>query len=406
MISKWYLRAAGLMIATALLWGCETHPTDPSNVQDDLTTKAAQTSSEVVNTVATVQKIGEFLGGADDLIAVQSPDLNNPGSGGGKAMAIKQQVLNWFEADQRAQAHLLGAASDSLIWELTVRNQEKGYTETARLYYDFETGKGRVEDIKFKFDDRHKVKRDSVVVIVDLNKTLEDESDDVIESLEELKLYKENQPIVQEWAKLVLDPYTPGTEPQGAVYDKRITNADNSFVLETIEHAEIHNGNSGELSKVVKYSDGTESSEKVTFSADGTGTYEATGRFGKHVEGTFDSPDDDGVGAFTLTTTFPEGSDPKSIYEAGNFTIDPSDSTLHGTFEKRITFKNGDVISETVKLDESYENGNKVTRLEVTKSDGSGGVLVVEEGIDTQKVTGEWTDADGTYTRFTVDYYP
>ncbi|MDQ7052848.1 MAG: hypothetical protein Q9P14_08140 [candidate division KSB1 bacterium] len=396
----------GILLALGVIWGCETNPTDPTNVNDsDLSSKAVQNSAEIYNTVSTVKQVTEVLRGPNAILQVDQPGAQNIGSLSAQAQQVKQHVLRAYQLNQRRSNKVLGAMSDSLIWEITQKDKMAGYTERVRLYYDFDTGKARFEAIKFDFDDRHQIKYDSATVKLDLNKTLDDESDDTIESFEELKQYKVGHHMVEEWARVQLDDYAPGTEPTGGEFDKRIDYAESSLIQQTVEHARLTTDQGGEWSKVVKYNDGTQSSEKVTFTADGKGTFEEVRRFGTRIEGTFDSPEDDGVGSFTKRTTFPEGSDPKSIYETGNFTLDFADSTMHGSFEKTVEFKDGSKLSETVKFDESYENGKKITRLEINQSDGSHGILVIEEGLDIDRVSGEWTDPDGTYTKFKIDYF-
>ena len=400
------LLVTGIFIGAMLLSGCETNPTDPTLIDSkNVADEAVANSAEIHKTISSTRQISEFLRGSDNIIQVESPDLT-PASLSKRAADISSYVLQVYQAEMKKDGRLLSATGDSLIWEFMQRNQMEGYSERVRLYYDFATGKARVELIKFDFDDRHWIKYDSATVKMDLNKTLDDDSDDIIEALEQLKLYKEGQPVVEEWSRILLDPYPPGTEPKGGVADSRITNAPSSFIQETVEHAEIKADSGGLWSKEVRYSDGTKSTEKVTFTADGKGTFEQTGRFGTRVEGTFDSAEEDGVGSFTKLTTLPEGSDPKSIYEAGSFTFNFSDSTLHGTFEKRVEFRDGKVLSESVKIDESWDNGVKVTRLEISASDGGQGIIEIREGLDGDRVTGEWTDPDGTYTRFTINYYP
>ncbi len=400
------LLLAGTMLSLALIMGCETNPADPSKITEpDVSNEAVRNSSQIYNTVNTVKQVTDVLRGPTAILAVDQPGLQNIGALAQEAQQVKQHVLKAYKLDQPGGAQLLSSNSDSLIWEFTKRNKMEGFTERVRLYYDFGTGKARVEAIKFNFDDRHQIKYDSSTVKLNLNKTLDDDSDDTIESFDQLKQYKPGNNIVEEWAQVVLDPYPAGSEPTGGEYNSRIDYADSSPIQQTIEQARLTKDQGGEWSKVVKYNDGTQSSEKVTFTADGKGTFEEVRRFGTRIEGTFDSPEDDGVGSFTKRTIFPEGSDPKSIYEAGDFTLNFADSTMHGSFEKTVEFKDGSKLTESVKFDESYENGKKITRLEINQSDGSNGILVIEEGLDVDRVTGEWTDANGAFTKFKIDYF-
>ena len=394
-----------LGISAFLLTGCDKSPTDPgAGDNPDVVKSAAAQSVEFYNTFSSVSDVSDMMRGPDSKVDLGMTDIKKPETALALMQETKENVLTTFATYAPNPIKMKRVQGDSLIWEFTKRNVYEGFTERVRLLYDFDTGIAKLQAIKFNFDDRHWLRYDSAAVVVDLNFTLEDDSDDVLKSLYNIKQYKPDHMIQEEQINIELDDYPAGTEPTSGSMESRITYIASNFVSSTIQRFQF-SPDGGEWTKDVTYSDGKTSNEKVTFKSDGTGTFAETRRDGTRIEGTFDGAEEDGSGSFTKTTTFPAGSDPVSIYEAGSFTINEADSTLHGSFEKEVRLKNGQTLKESVTVDESIRNGFKTTVVTVQKNDGSGGTITMEELADGQRVTGEWSDADGTFTKFKADYY-
>lgn len=395
-----------LSIAALALTGCEKNPVDPTNIKgEERVERVSQNSASIHSTVSSVLQVGELLRGADAKLEHANPVVANPGAAAGVAKKAAAQAIAAYVLDKQNNPHLGKVLGDSLIWEVFQRKEFEGYSVRWRVYYDFATGIARAEEIKFNFDDRHKISYDSVAVVVDVHFTLEDESDDVIRALFEQKQYKPGEEIVQEEISVAFGDYPAGEEPTSGTAEHRITYAPGSFIASTIEQAEIKGEDEGSWMKDVTYSDGTTSHEKVTFSPGGKGTVEQVKRDGTKVEGSFDSADDDGEGSFSLTTTFPPGSDPKSIHEEGSFSQNLADSTLHGSYKKEVHFANGVVLEESIEVDESIKDGRKTTSIVAGNSDGSKGKIIIEERDYGEHVSGEWEEADGLFTLFEADYY-
>lgn len=396
-----------VIFAVILIWGCERNPADPSLVSenDSKADQATQVSIEFYDAVSSAQSAGELMRGAGARVALQEVQIDNPSGAFAQAKRAKQVVLTDLQAHPARRHSIDGVQGDSLLWQATSRKPFEGYTETVRLYYDAATGKARLEAIKFDFDDRHWLHYDSAAIHVDLNRTIFDDSDDVLLSLEELKQYKAGHHLREKQGRFIPDAYAPGTEPAGGMFESKTVYAATSFIQQTEERAEFHQATGGEWQKMVTYSDGSTSSERVTFNIDETGSFEELRRDGTKITGTFDSAEKDGAGSFEKTTTFPAGSNPASIYETGTFTMDV-DSTLHGSFSKEVRFADGEVLREHIEIDESFAGGFKTTRVAVQKADGSSGVIVIEERTDGTRVTGEVTEADGTFYLIKIDGYP
>lgn len=399
--------AIGAALSALLIFGCERYPADPSIVSEENSEVKIATERSVgfYSTVSSVQEVGELMRGADAMVDMQGVDINNPFGMYAHAKRAKLAVLAKIAVHPDRLHKVNSVSGDSLVWEFTRRNEFEGFTETVRFYYDAAIGKGRAEAIKSEFDNRHWLRYDSLVAMIDLNRTLQDDSDDLLVSAEELKQYKNGHHLQEEWSKFVPDAYASGSEPDGGVFEKQTTYIESSFISKTTENAEFHAATGGSWQKTVAYSDASTSSKKVTFTNDGKGTFEETRRNGTKITGSFDSAEKDGVGSFEKTVEFPAGSDPVSIHEAGSFRMD-ADSTLHGSFSKEVRFKDGRVLRESIQVDEAFVNDIKTTTIKVEQHDGSKGTITVEERPDGNRVSGEWTEANGEFYLFTINYYP
>ncbi|NIQ02941.1 MAG: hypothetical protein GWO19_21895, partial [Nitrospinaceae bacterium] len=206
-------------------------------------------------------------------------------------------------------------------------------------------------------------------------------------------------------ASFVPDAHDPGTEPTGGVLTNDIIYSNSNFISSTSARLEYHEGEGGSYFKESMFSDGSTSREEATFNEDGTGTFSELRRDGTQIEGEFDTGQQDGQGSFSLTTTFPAGHDPVSISESGEFTIDGSDSTVQGSFDREVTFQDGSKENESVTVDQTRVGDVLTTTLNVEKSDGSGGFITIVETDDVDKVSGEWTNADETFVVFSAESY-
>ncbi len=393
-----------LLFAGLLVMACEQAPTDPTGTTDNASIENASAQNVALfNTLASVDQIGNVLRGPEAKIEIGNADITNPQSAAAFSAQISKKAIAQLRAGNMKKRS--STLSDSLLWEMTIRREILGFTERTRVYYDFSSGKAVIENVKYDFDDRHWLVLDSARVFADLAGTLEDDSDDTIEKLYGKKVYKEGHFISQEISNIEIDPYAPGTEPTSARLQTETSYPEGSMISKKNEQASFKDG-SGSWSKEIEYVDGSTSHEQVTFNADGTGTFQEERRSGVKTSGTFDSADDDGSGSFTKLTEFPGDGALESIYESGQFTMNLQDSTLTGSFEKELRFRNGTVSKESISISESYENGYKTTVLTVSNQDGSHGTVTIKENDGGSHVSGVWTEKDGAYILSETDFYP
>ena len=391
--------------------GCNKNPVDTTSSTDTPTSSetvklATDNSGEIFTIVTSVNQVSDLLRGPDAVVELRNIELEDGSTPKSLAKETAQYVITQFSQDKNALAKSRSSNSDSLIWEFTKKKVFKGYTERVRFFYDFITGHAFAEVIRFDFDNRHRLAYDSTRINVDANFTLDDQTDDVLLALEILKEFKPGNAVASNWSRFIPDTYAPGTEPDGGVFDNKIIYQGSGNILSQSTKAEFHEGQGGSWNKDIQYADQTTRLESVTFNVDGTGTFEEQRRNGTKIEGTFDEAESDGTGKFTKLKTLPAGSDPESIYEEGTFTFNAADSTLEGSYSKEVRFKNGNVLSESIQIKESYANSVKVTEIHVTQNDGSEGDFTIEERLDGNHISGEWIEANGTFMTFTIFQNP
>lgn len=402
----WKTVIGGIFVVWVAM-GCNTNGVvDPGQDNDDdnasqFVKNVSNSSVGIFNNVASFRQVSTLIQGSDAIADLEVPEVENPSAAISFAKSVQQRALDNIVLDPRA---LYKATADSVIWDVTYEESETGITRRSSLIYDFETGIGRLFFVGLQFPEDHPIVYDSTEIIANLNLTLDDDSDDVLISLQNLKRYRPGQLIDEEKGSFEPDAYAPGSEPKGGVLNSEITYSSSSFISRTNARFEFHEGQGGSYSKESIFSDGKSSREAATFNVDGTGTFSQERRDGTQVEGTFDSAEEDGAGSYSQTTTFPAGHDPVSISESGDFTIDASDSTINGSFEREVTYQDR-TESESVIVNQTLVGEVKTTTLTVENSDGSNGFINIVESPDVDQVSGEFTNADETFVIFSAQSY-
>ncbi|MFQ5602691.1 MAG: hypothetical protein ACE5HS_05430 [bacterium] len=397
------------MVTLLLALGCST--TDPvspgKDKEENQTVKSVSTSGvSIYNNVASFKQNSDLIQGPDAIVDLEIPEVKNPKTAFNFARSVQRKAFSQQNLDFKTLDKLQGSKDETVIWDVTFRDEAEGVTIRSSLIYNDETGIGRLFVVGFDYIESRPLEYDSTEIVVDLNKTLLDESDDVLISLINLKRYKPGRLIQEEFGRFEPDPYEPGTEPVGGKLSSDITYSSSSFISRTEAEFEYHEGFGGRFFKESTFSDGKKHTVEVTFNVDGTGTLSESRRDGTSIEGTFDSAEEDGKGSYSLTTTFPDGHDPVAISESGDFTIDGPDSIINGSFEKKITYLDGRTEVEKVSVSQSVTGNIKTTTLKVENPDGSHGEITIEETPDVNQVSGKWTDVDETFLIFNAEYYP
>lgn len=390
------------------MYGCSTDnpvSTDNGNTNTEVSANvqdASSSSVQIYRNLSSFSQISQLIQGPDAIADLEVPEVKDPRTAMNFARSIKQKSFSL--ARKHVSLDLQIASFDSVIWDVTERNEQEGVTYRTSLIYNAETGTARLFVVGFDYPSSHPLEYDSTEIKADLNFTILDDTDDVLISLENLKRYKPDQLISEERGSFIPDDHAPGTEPMGGVLMSEIKYTDSSFIRRTEAELAYHEGQGASYRKTTEFSDNTTHVEEATFNEDGTGTFKEIRRDGSSIEGSFDSAEDDGQGSFSLTTTFPAGHDPVSVTESGEFTI--TDAKITGTFRRETTRLNGDVETENVEVTETKVGDVKVTTLSVENSAGSKGFLTITETPEVEQVKGEWTNEDETFVVFTAESYP
>jgi len=400
-----------LCLLLMLMFACSSeNPTSSDNDDDQVNEMVQSTSSssvEIYQNISSFKQVTNLIQGPAAIADLDVPEVKDPDTATNFARSMKQKAFTLLANDMKALSKNGQVAfGDSVIWDVTERNDQEGVTYRVSLIYDNVTGEARLFVVGFDYLEGHPLEYDSTEIRADLNFTILDDSDDVLLSLENLKRYKPGQLISEERGSYVPDAHAPGTEPDGGILMSEVKYSNSSFISSTTATLEFHEGQGGSYMRTSKFSDGSESSEEATFNEDGTGTFSESRRDGTQIDGTFDSAEEDGKGAFSLNTTFPAGHDPISVRESGEFDINASDSTISGSFEREVTLLNGDVEKESVMVNQTRIGDVLTTSLNVENADGSNGHITITESPEVDQVAGEWTNADETFVVFTAESYP
>ena len=408
--STWIVTFVLSLLLIAMFACSSKNPTSSDNNEDQVNKMVESTSSSSVGiyqNISSFKQVTNLIQGPAAIADLDVPEVKDPNSAMNFAKSIKQTAFTLGAKDLKVLSKTGQIAfGDSVIWDVTERNEKEGVTYRVSLIYNDETGEARLFVVGFDYLEGHPLEYDSTEIRADLNFTILDDSDDVLLSLENLKRYKPGQLISEERGSFVPDAHVPGTEPDGGILMSEVKYSNSSFISSTKATLEYHEGQGGSYMRTSKFSDGSESSEEATFNVDGTGTFSESRRDGTQIDGTFDSAEEDGKGSFSLTTTFPEGHDPVSVRESGEFDINASDSTISGSFEREVTLLSGDVERESVMVNQTRVGDVLTTSLNVEKADGSNGHITITESAEVDQVSGEWTNTDETFLVFTAELYP
>lgn len=385
----------------------DSNPTAP--IDNEKPSEDAQTTGKagisVYQNIASLKQIDNFAGGQSNIVDIDIPEFETEGAAAQLSKRITLKALNTIKRHPNIYKAAQGIAADSVIFDVTELDSATGFTNRVSLLYDSETGRARFFVVTFDYPTGHTLAYDSTEIRADLNSTLLDDSDDVLLSLKNLKKYQEGQLILQEEGSFIPDAYPVGTEPDGGILSTKVLYSNASFITSTEATFESHQGTGGSFTKTSVFTDETRHVESATFNEDGTGTVSEIKRDGTTIDGTFDSPELDNQGSYSVTTTYPASHEPAKVEESGEFTINPPDSIISGTFERKVTKLDGTVEEESASIQQNRIGDVLTTTLTVQNADGSHGFLTVTKTPDVENVTGEWVNQDLTFAQFTAQVY-
>jgi hypothetical protein len=396
------------VIASALaLVSCAKNPAGPgSPAQNDKFARIATTSSvEVYRSVQTFAQIEQALDGPAALGKINVPAVGSLQKSG----TTFKQALIPFQQEASGLAQKFGRLhkiqGDTIVFEKRWIDPGTGINYHLWISYNATSGKATVYIVAKNHPSSSPLERDSTRIVVNVNFTLADTTDDVVELLENAKNYRSGYRLRYEEGRIIPDKYQPGSQPTGGVIEALSQYASGQDTTEVRQRLEYHetNGGLGSFSKIVSFRDGTRHSEDVTFRSTQV-IFNIIYRDGTREQGQFTVPDENHL-SFEKTVTYPAGSDPRSIFEKGDFSQNPVDSSGAANFTREEFFADGTSKRHEVKIKATRQHG--YGRLEVTESfsDGTGGSWTLQEGPMKADLKGNWINAERQYILLDASFY-
>ena len=395
-------------IATILLFGLAACSKDPVSPDLPRTSQyagmAAEQGTNVIQSLKTLDELNNAIAGPKAFGEMELPPIGSiAGSGSiitGRLQPLRKHAV---ELSQRANG-LHKVSGDSLIYESWYTDPQTGVVYHVRIRYSATTGKAFLLAVATNFPAPNPAVRDSASILVDTNFTLEDSTDDVVERLDLRKDYRSGFRLRYEEGTLVPDAYLPGHEPTGGIIDAKKVFSAGQDSAEATYHLEYHEAAGGVFSVNVRFEDGTVYQANATFS---TGRISFTANFrdggSEQTEVTFIVEHEL---HFTKTLTFAPGSDPRSIFERGDFVLNPADSSAIVDFEREVFYASGSSERGTLHAEETRQNGFRRVELSGSNSDGSNFNLVLQESPGKTHIEGNAIDKEQRYVLFNAEVYP
>ena len=397
--SRMYHLLAVLMIGALTLISCDKNPASPnSSTNSNSNAKVAASSAVTVyRNVQTFAQIEQAMAGPEALGKINLPAV---GSLQQSHATIQQALRPFYQQAQTLAGQLYKTNGDSTLLDRRWTDDKTGIKYHLWIVYNTANGKAVVYTVATNHPSSSPIGRDSTRIVVNTNFTIANDKDDVIELLENAKDYRGGYRLRYEEGRLTPDKYQPGSEPKGGVIEgKRLyaSGQDTAQVQERLEYHETTNP-IGSWTKTVSFNNGTRYSEDITFSKNNI-IFNIAYRDGTREQGQFNVQDENHL-SFEKRVTYPAGSDPRSIFEKGNFSHNPANKTGEVNFTREEFFADGSSKKHTVNIKASEQNG--FGRLEVTEtnSDGTGGSWTLQDGPTKAELKGNWTNEQKQYVLF------
>jgi hypothetical protein len=403
--SNWLLV---MMMAAWVFISCSKNPSGPASPapNDEFVKVAATSGAQVFRSVQTIEQIEHALKGPDALGKMNVPAVGSLARSGARF----SQALAPFHPHAGTIAakawQLHKAMDDTVLYDERWTDPITGIDYHLWVSYNTDTGKATVYIVATNHPNSSPLERDSTRIVVNVNFTLADTTDDVVELLENAKDYRAGYRLRYEEGRIVPDAYQPGTEPTGGVLEALSVHAPGQDTVEVryrLEYHETTAGDQGSWSKTVSFRDGTRHGEDITFTSTNV-IFNVSYRDGTREQGQFNVPDENHL-SFNKTVTYPTGSDPRSLFESGEYARNPADSSATANFSREIFYANGASDRYAVAVKETRQNGFRRIEVTETNSDGTGGSWTLQEGPTKAELTGFRIDEARHYILFNGAFY-
>jgi len=393
-----------MLVGAFALVSCDKNPTSPTSPsQTNSNAKVAANSAVTVyRNMQTFAQIEQAMEGPEALGKINLPAV---GSLQQSHATIQQALQPFYQQAPLFAQHLHKTNGDSTLLDRRWTDDKTGIKYHLWIVYNTANGKATVYTVATNHPSNSPIDRDSTRIVVNTNFTIANDKDDVVELLENAKDYRSGYRLRYEEGRLTPDKYQPGSEPKGGVIEgKRLyaSGQDTAQVQERLEYHETANP-IGSWTKTVSFTNGTRYSEDITFGKTNI-IFNIVYRDGTREQGQFNVLDENHL-SFEKRVTYPADADPRSIFEKGTFSHNPTNKTGEVNFTREEFFADGSSKKHTVNIKASEQNG--FGRLEVTEtnSDGTGGSWTLQDGPTKAELKGNWTNEQKQYVLFNGSFY-
>ena len=388
-----------IALATFMFFGCQNQLTEEDTLElESIVEEQAAFGWQVTRMVSSTNEVEGLTQNSEYIEEDESPEIPSVRQLTKRASGLVAKM----QTNMPSIMSLRKSSGDSLLYFEEKIVGERG-TRVA-FYYDFETGKARVYEVVFQFASWRNITYDSTEIKADLNSTLDNSQDDVLENLYNLQLFKDSHFVNKIESNFEITDFD-GTEVTGAIGTKDAYYRPDRFLVHLKQTAQLKPDNSGTLREDFSYNDGKTAYSTVTFYADNTGSFEKKLRDGTLVSGEFNSVEDDLYGSYSETTDFPAGRFIDKIYKSATVSITLPDSIYNADYRESVYFSSGKIDSSRISIEASESDGVKTTVLNVLKPNGAHGQMQIVESAEETILNGTWTTWNEYYIILEAEYY-
>jgi len=385
--------------ATLIFFGCEVQPSEEQALElNSIVEEQAAFGWQVTRMVASTNEVKGLTQNSNYFEEDDSPEI--PGAA---QLKMRASSLAREMNQNLPSVHSLNKISgDSLLYFAETLVGERG--KRVAFYYDYDTGKARVYEVIFQFASWRNILYDSTEIKADLNFTLDNSQDDVLENLYNLQLFKDDHFVNKIESKFTITDFD-GEEVTGIMGTKDAYYHPDRFLIRLKQTVQLKPDDSGTLREDFTYKDEKTAYSSVTFYPDNTGSFEKKRRDNTVISGEFNSVEDDLYGFYSETIDFPDGRFIDKLIKSATVSITLPDSVFNADYREAVHFSSGKVDSSRIAIKTFESDGVKNTSLKIRKPNGAHGELQIIESEDETILTGTWTTWNEYYIVLEAEYY-
>ncbi len=388
-----------LSLFLIMIIGCNT--SDPASSGDELELPAmieeqASLGWEINEIVSTTN---EMVDVTHDPSLLPEDDIAGYASVAGTG---KMAVEMMHQAMDRVpeQIFLAKPAEDTLLYY----EDNVLWGKRTAIYYDGSTSLLRVYEVKYKFAVWQKMNYDSTEIVIDLNFTPNNGSDDMLETVYREQLFDAGHFVQQIVSQIIVTAFSE-TEITGLTATVDSDYHSSRYLSHLKQSIILQPDGTGTLREDFDFRDGSSSFHSLTFNGDHTGSFSRQLKDGTMISGTFNDVNDDLNGSFYETIDFPEGRYIDKISKAAEVSISLPDSILYASLSRAIYFASGRIDSSHIDIVVQENDGLQSITFDVTKANGAHGTILVQESEEMAILTGQWTTWNDYYIVVSAEYY-